>query len=269
MPETVSFQLLSTPAGGELMRLDDFAGAWTGVRDGYTLTLVREGRGVADFGAHKGVPVSAGGVTLMAPGDVHRGRCLGPASFDVLFLPPGIVDETARELHGARGWWFPQTHVRAPAAASALQAVVATSDDGGLALDSSLATLLDLLLRHLARSDREPASKPDRPLARRLRERLHDTYTEKVDLDAAARDLGVSKPHLIRTFTAEVGLPPYEYLTHLRIERTRQLIAAGVGLADAAVTVGYSDQAQMHRHFRRITRVTPGAYARGPQRSAP
>ena len=44
----------------------------------------------------------------------------------------------------------------------------------GLALDSSLATLLDLLLRHLARSDREPASKPDRPLARRLRERLLD-----------------------------------------------------------------------------------------------
>lgn len=66
----------------------------------------------------------------------------------------------------------------------------------------------------------------------------------------------------MRAFRAEVGLPPYEYLTYLRVWRARELLRGGKRVADAAAEVGFYDESQLHRHFRRIVGVTPGAYAR-------
>jgi transcriptional regulator GlxA family with amidase domain len=61
----------------------------------------------------------------------------------------------------------------------------------------------------------------------------------------------------------QVGLPPYEYLAHLRVSRARELLRRGALVADAAQAVGFCDESQFHRHFRRIIGVPPGAYARG------
>ncbi|HLK38877.1 MAG TPA: helix-turn-helix transcriptional regulator, partial [Polyangiaceae bacterium] len=70
------------------------------------------------------------------------------------------------------------------------------------------------------------------------------------------------KFHLVRTFRTEVGLPPYEYLTYLRVSRARELLRRGVFVAEAAQAVGFCDESQLHRHFRRIVGVPPGVYAR-------
>ena len=40
------------------------------------------------------------------------------------------------------------------------------------------------------------------------------------------------------------------------------LLARGVPQAEVAARVGLYDQSQLHRHFKRIAGVTPGAYAR-------
>ena len=48
----------------------------------------------------------------------------------------------------------------------------------------------------------------------------------------------------------------------LRVSRARELLRAGVHVAEAAQAVGFYDESQLHRHFRRIVGVTPGAYAR-------
>jgi AraC-like DNA-binding protein len=101
------------------------------------------------------------------------------------------------------------------------------------------------------------------PLAvRRARAFLHDALAEKINLDELAEHAGLDKFHLARAFRAEVGVPPYEYLMHLRISRARQLLERGVLVAEAAQAVGFCDESQLHRHFRRIVAVTPGAYAR-------
>ena len=78
-----------------------------------------------------------------------------------------------------------------------------------------------------------------------------------------AEHAGLDKFRLVRAFRAEVGLPPYEYLTQLRVARARELLRHGVSVAEAAHTLGYYDESQLHRHFRRIVGVTPGVYAAG------
>ena len=62
-------------------------------------------------------------------------------------------------------------------------------------------------------------------------------------------------------------MPPHTYLTHLRIQRARKLLAEGVRASDLAPRVGLYDQSLLTRHFRRIVGVTPARY--GNTRSKP
>jgi len=63
-------------------------------------------------------------------------------------------------------------------------------------------------------------------------------------------------------FRAEVGLPPYEYLTHVRVWKAMDRLRHGARVAEAAQAVGFYDESQLHRHFRRIVGITPGRFAR-------
>jgi transcriptional regulator GlxA family with amidase domain len=92
---------------------------------------------------------------------------------------------------------------------------------------------------------------------------LHDALAEKVTLDDLAEHAALDKFHLVRAFRAEVGLPPYEYLTQVRISLARQLLQRGVRVAEVAQAAGFCDESQLHRHFRRIVGVAPGVYAKG------
>jgi len=59
-----------------------------------------------------------------------------------------------------------------------------------------------------------------------------------------------------------MGLPPHAYVTHRRVSVAQDLLAHGLSQAEVAARVGLYDQSQLHRHFKRIVGVTPGAYAR-------
>lgn len=67
---------------------------------------------------------------------------------------------------------------------------------------------------------------------------------------------------LCRAFREEVGLPRDAYVTHRRIARAQDLLARGMSQADVAASVGFYDQSLLHRHFKRILRLTPGAFVR-------
>ena len=56
-------------------------------------------------------------------------------------------------------------------------------------------------------------------------------------------------------------MPPHAYLTHLRIARAKQLLRSGIRASNIAPTVGFHDQAQLTRHFRRLVGTTPARYA--------
>jgi AraC-like DNA-binding protein len=70
---------------------------------------------------------------------------------------------------------------------------------------------------------------------------------------------------LLRQFRSVYGMPPYAYLTQVRIEEARKLLRQGVPPAEAALAVGFFDQSHLSRHFRRIVGVPPRAYQRGVQ----
>ncbi len=81
-------------------------------------------------------------------------------------------------------------------------------------------------------------------------------------LERLATDLGTSPFALLRAFRAAYGMPPHTWLTDARVRRARRLLDAGTTPSEAAVTVGFTDQPHLNRHFSRIVGVPPGAYQR-------
>jgi AraC-like DNA-binding protein len=91
---------------------------------------------------------------------------------------------------------------------------------------------------------------------------LHDALADKITLDVLAAHAELDKYHLVRAFRSAVGVPPYEYLTQLRVWKARELLRHGARVTEAAQAVGFYDESQLHRHFRRIVGVTPGRFSR-------
>jgi AraC-like DNA-binding protein len=93
-------------------------------------------------------------------------------------------------------------------------------------------------------------------------ERLNDDVKQAPTLDELAALAGTSRYTLVRQFGRRHGLPPMAWLLQLRLQRARERIAGGWGLADTAMSCGFSDQSHLTRLFTRQFGYTPGCWRR-------
>jgi len=117
-----------------------------------------------------------------------------------------------------------------------------------------------MLARH---AGLEPATlgRESGPVAR-VRDAIEQRFAESLRLDDLAAIARLSLHHLIRVFRAEIGLTPHAYLVDVRVRRARDLLKRGTSPADAALVVGFADQAHLTRAFKARLGVSPGAYRR-------
>lgn len=225
---------------------------YAGIKEKYSLARVESGR--ASFWSGGKVWASApGSLHIKQPGDVYRDLARdGPIEFQIITLPTSAVESVTGKVRirplldasDPRSAPFQRLHdaVQAGAARFTLEVALAEAIDALATVDAV----------------RPDHSRPVRRAIELLREHIGDAVT----LDDLATHAGLDKFHLCRAFRAQVGLPPYAYLTRLRIMRAKQLLVAGVKPGDVAIQVGLYDQSQLNRHFRRLVGTTPGQYAR-------
>jgi AraC family transcriptional regulator len=72
---------------------------------------------------------------------------------------------------------------------------------------------------------------------------------------------GLSPFHFIRLFRGATGTTPHQHVIRRRVERARELVLGGQGIAESAARVGFSSQSHLHRHVRRVLGLTPGELA--------
>lgn len=84
------------------------------------------------------------------------------------------------------------------------------------------------------------------------------------DLEQAAQQ---DRWRLSRDFRALLGSSPYRYLIFRRLDRAREMMIRGAGLAEAAQAGGFADQSHLTRHFKKTYGMTPGAWVATHRRS--
>ncbi|MCY1014725.1 helix-turn-helix transcriptional regulator [Pyxidicoccus sp. MSG2] len=251
----------------QVVRVEDDTRLWSGHSIQYAITVTHAG--AFDFWYRKRVWTHGPGrqLKLKEPGEVHRDvHVHAPVTAQSVAFAPRLVDEAARQLGLPSS---PHLSVvlsrgtgRCEAAALALHTTLTRRSANRLECESLLTETLDALLTEYAERSPPEGCASHRPAALRARDCLHASFTENVGLDALASGVGLNRFHLLRVFRAEFGLPPHDYVTHLRVARARTLLSQGMAAGDVAAEVGLYDQSQLNRHFKRIVGLTPGQYAR-------
>jgi AraC-like DNA-binding protein len=211
-----------------------------------------------------------GDLAAWDPGRAHAGTAVDGQTWEcrLLVVELGdLADVACDPDRSVRDLAFPDPVVRDRALAASFLRLHRAMDGQATALerDGALASFLQDL------ATRSPASPPERARRRAARDDvalrracdfLADNVTGNVRLHELAQAAGTSSFRLVRLFRAGLGATPHAYQVARRIRLARGLLERGTSPADAAVECGFFDQSHLHRHFRRMTGMSPGRYAR-------
>ena len=85
-------------------------------------------------------------------------------------------------------------------------------------------------------------------------------YAEQISLDQIAAALGISPFYLSHLFSRESNFSLVEYITRVRMQKAKDMLAAGIkNVAEAAYAVGYNDGNYFSKVFHRHFGVSPQA----------
>ncbi|MFE5562700.1 AraC family transcriptional regulator [Streptomyces sp. NPDC056544] len=234
--------------------------------DGYVIAAVTGGIEEIGLPGHV-VRAGPGSVVLINPEVPHTARAGVPEGWAYATLYPSseLIVEVAEDLGILRGTpGFTTDMVTDPQGAQAITEIHRAAEAGNaLAADTLLRSVVArMLTRHAgplpARTVRG-AGGADAAAARAV---LEERMADPPSLEQLAAELGTSPFALLRAFRERYGMPPHTWLTDARVRQARRLLDAGTAPAEAAVTVGFTDQPHLNRHFTRIVGVPPGAYRR-------
>ena len=248
--------------------------------DEVELCLVQQGAERVAQGRHRSV-IGAGQYSLVAVGREHSSWT---TEVEVRESILHVREERLLELADSAGLRLPAGLPPEPFDAppdlvctlSMLERELRSEDPqpGHALLVDSLVTALwvPLLRRHGQERGPAPVAMDptggDRRL-RRVEECLRADLSVPHTLDDLAQLAGLSRFHLLRAFKQRYGLPPYAYLTRLRVERAAALAReTDLPLTTIALDVGFGSSSRLTEAFRSHYGQNPAQWRREQRPSA-
>ena len=212
--------------------------------------------------------VPEGHFSLTYPGEAHTSYSSGEGGVAMrgLRIEPVLLWDAAEQLAKRRQAppFFPIAVVDDGSLASLFLGLHRKSEeDSASRLEQQsllLVALTELIARYAENRPTPRRVRNERRAVRLVREYLEDNHAENVSLEDLASVANLSPFHLSRSFRKEVGLPPHEYQTQVRVLRAKALLIRGVPIAQAAFDTGFASQSHFTRYFKRLVGVTPGAF---------
>lgn len=139
--------------------------------------------------------------------------------------------------------------------------------------DEFMHATLKLLLLHLQRqaSSATPLRRPS-PSSEQMQRRIIEKAMQAVSAHIRGRyavpelaaEVNVSPTHLSNLFQRYLGVSPAKYITRIRIEECKSLLADGeMSVGEIASLMGYSSIPHFCKQFRQWTGSSPAEFARG------
>lgn len=232
---------------------------------GYAIGVIRAG--VERFTYRGGTQLATPGeVVVVEPDSVHDGSAAAPDgwAYQMFYPDVDVVSEIAADVRGLRGTpHFGSAVYADERLGSLLVSAHQAADAGDRMMAGSLTweALAHLVARHAAGTRDWPRRAVGASTVRAAQEILTADLVDAPAVPELAAAVGASPYTLVRAFRENTGLPPHRWLVQRRVESARRLLDAGEPPATAAARVGFTDQAHLTRHFKRIVGVGPGAYA--------
>ena len=89
---------------------------------------------------------------------------------------------------------------------------------------------------------------------------MENNYTEIISLADLSKVSGLNKYTLLRNFTMQRGITPYQYLSTIRVNKAKRLLETGVPPIETAMLSGFTDQSHFTRFFKNFIGLTPKRY---------
>ncbi|HKE93209.1 MAG TPA: AraC family transcriptional regulator [Povalibacter sp.] len=236
------------------------------VHDQYGIGLIDRG-GHASWSGRGQVEAGPGDFICVNPGEVHDGHPAGrqDRSWRILYFDPVVIQEACADVRDG-------AHLQLEFAEPVFQdlqlrplfnAAFSHTQPAGIVPEMICETDVLYLLAGLGRHCTSTLVRRRSATAciRRARQRIDDAPEMPLTLVQLAREAGLSRYQLLRSFSREVGLTPHAYIVQQRLSYARRLIVAGKRLSDVATAAGFFDQSHLNRCFRRQFGVTPASYA--------
>ncbi|MBO4902251.1 MAG: response regulator [Lachnospiraceae bacterium] len=91
-----------------------------------------------------------------------------------------------------------------------------------------------------------------------------ENYQKDISLDDVSREVDISPYYFSKLFKEETGENFIEYVTNIRIEKAKQLLASSrLSMKEICAQVGYADPNYFSRIFKKTVGVTPTEYKEG------
>lgn len=234
--------------------------------EGLWVCLVSSGKCTASLPAAG--PSPAGSALILPPQSVPAGHlilsraplALAPEGSCHLLCVQLTGQAAAQFLAGLTELPFLARGETCPAAAELMGRLAAEAGSAADAAHSRAASQLAFaLLCELSGADSAAPALP--PLVTAAIEDIRQNYAGLYGVEELSERLGVSKSHLVRTFTAAVGVPPGRYLTTVRIEAAMRLLLHREYTLDVIASLcGFSGANYLCRVFKKETGHSPAQW---------
>ena len=89
---------------------------------------------------------------------------------------------------------------------------------------------------------------------------IDDNYADNIDLGHISDEAFFSKFHFIRLFKKTYAKTPHQYLTFVRIEKSKLLLQTDIPISEVCYAVGFDSISSFTGLFKRLVGQTPSAY---------
>ncbi|WP_105432002.1 MULTISPECIES: AraC family transcriptional regulator [Neorhizobium] len=224
-----------------------------------TYSIVALRRGVAEIKSNRWSGTArAGDVFFFNPFEVHSASChQHDVEYETLYPTEEFMTSSLDPERHTGSRCIQTGILRRTSKSSELAEALFTP---GVAPEPIERMLQDVLAECVFSAD--PVSWEKVRLVRRACELIEKSSPSAIETAELARQLGVHKSHLVRTFGEAVGMAPQKYIRQVRVAKAKELICEGLELADVAAMLDFCDQAHLSREFKKVFGVPPGALSR-------